>query len=475
MDVELKGLEETTGTTQKELYKKAHVKDIIKYSFGGLGSNLSFFLMMSYLTFFYTDIFGISSLTVANIMLVTRIFDAVTDPLMGILADRTKSKLGKYRPWIIVGAPLIGILIYLLFTSPNLPLNQKVIYAYVVYILYSTFSDFVNIPYHSLTPVLSEDPSQRTLIVTAKQGMGIVAQIIILIFTLPLVNLFGGGQQGWSAFGGLIGLLTTISFIICASGAKKYDSPVEKETLKNKKTEVKLRDQLFLITKNKPMILLMISFGSAILAASVTNTVNIYFFVYVLKRVDLIPQVAFITMITTVISLLLLPKVSSTFGKKRTFIVSSLLCVIPFGILWFNPKLPIPALFLLIAIIGFFQQFSGNLGWAMLPECVDYAEWKFGIRGNSTLTSAITFINKMGMAFGGFIASFLLGIFGFVANKSQPETVLNLIIFMRFGIPIVALIVSISAMRYYALDEKKLAQIRMDLQKNLEIETNTEK
>ncbi|EFC96828.1 putative transporter, partial [Hungatella hathewayi DSM 13479] len=141
-------------------YAKAKFLDVFKYSFGGLGSNLAFFLVMSYLTFFYTDIFGISSMVVSGLMLISRFIDAFTDPVMGMLGDHTRSKMGKYRPWIIWGAPVLGFLIFLLFTAPDLSPNMKVVYVYVVYIAYSLASTVVNIPYHSLTPVMSQDPYQ---------------------------------------------------------------------------------------------------------------------------------------------------------------------------------------------------------------------------------------------------------------------------------------------------------------------------
>ena len=168
-------------------YEKAKFSDVFKYSFGGLGSNLAFFLVMSFLTFFYTDIFGISSYVVATLMLISRFIDAFTDPIMGMLGDNTRSKMGKYRPWIIFGAPVLGVLIFLLFTAPEMSPTMKVVYAYVIYILYSLASTVVNIPYHALTPALSEDPQQRTEIVAWKQGMGTVSQFVItcLLYTSP--------------------------------------------------------------------------------------------------------------------------------------------------------------------------------------------------------------------------------------------------------------------------------------------------
>lgn len=118
---------------------------------------------------------------------------------------------------------MLGLLIFLLFTAPDLSPTMKVVYAYVVYIAYSLASTVVNIPYHSLTPVLSQDPQQRTVIVSWKQGMGTVSQFIITILALPLVEFFGGGKQGWAIYGALIGIMTTISFWICAWGGKPYD------------------------------------------------------------------------------------------------------------------------------------------------------------------------------------------------------------------------------------------------------------
>ena len=118
----------------KAKYAKAKFSDVFKYSFGGLGSNLAFILVMSYLTFFYTDIFGIDTMVVSGLMLVSRFIDAFTDPLMGMLGDHTRSKFGRFRPWIIFGAPVLGFLIFLLFTAPNLSPDMKVVYAYVVYI-----------------------------------------------------------------------------------------------------------------------------------------------------------------------------------------------------------------------------------------------------------------------------------------------------------------------------------------------------
>lgn len=449
-------------------YAKASFIDVFKYSFGGLGSNLAFFLMMSYLTFFYTDIFGISSMTVAGLMLVSRFIDAFTDPLMGMLGDHTVSKLGKYRPWIILGAPLLGFLIFLLFTSPNLSPTMKVVYAYVVYIAYSLASTIVNIPYHSLTPVMSQDPQQRTVIVSWKQGMGTVAQFIITIYALPIVDFFGGGTKGWAIFGALIGIMTTLAFWICAWGGKKYDV-CEMENGKLKKGEkVSFLKDLRLLFGNKPMMMLMIAFGTDVLANATYSAVNVYYFKYVLDRMDLVPKVASAIMWAGIAAIPLLPLLTRLIGKKKLYWLGSALSIIPLVVMWLQPSASVMILMTTMGTFGFISRFPAFLGWAMLPECSDYAEWKFGQRADGLMSSSLTFINKFGMAIGGFFASFLLGLVGFLPNQDQSATVQSMIVFLRFGMPVLGYIASLISMAFYEITDKKYREIRNDLDERAE-------
>lgn len=183
--------------------EKNLMTDIFKYSLGGLGITLVTNLVMTYFNFFLTDIFGITTFAVAGIMLVSRIVDAITDPLMGIIADRTHSRWGKFRPWLMFFAPVLGVAIFVLFYSPQISESMKVIYAYAVFILYSIIVTIVSIPYFALVPVLSKDAHTRTIIISWKSVMCQVAVLCISVFALPIVNAFGGGQKGWASFGAL--------------------------------------------------------------------------------------------------------------------------------------------------------------------------------------------------------------------------------------------------------------------------------
>ena len=141
-----------------------------KYAVGGIGFSMTNQFILVYLTFFCTDIFGISSLTVAGLMLVTKIIDAVTDPLMGFIADQTRTKQGRYRPYLIYGAPILGVLVYLLFSAPELSSTMKVVFIYAVYILYSLAFTVVGVPFTSLVPVLAKDSTERTMVVSWKNN-----------------------------------------------------------------------------------------------------------------------------------------------------------------------------------------------------------------------------------------------------------------------------------------------------------------
>lgn len=444
-------------------YAKAKFSDVFKYSFGGLGSNLAFFLVMNFLTFFYTDIFGISTMVVASLMLVSRFIDAFTDPLMGMMGDHTRSRMGRFRPWIIIGAPILGIMVLLLFTAPNLSPNGKIVYAYVVYITYSLASTVVNIPYHSLTPILSQDPYQRTVIVTWKQGMGSASQFIITILALPLVELFGGGKQGWAMYGALIGALMTASFWICAWGGKPYDKPnklVTEDKAKDSAPKTNMLADLKLLVKNKPMMMLMIAYGTDTLANATCSAVNVYYFKYVLNRIDLVPKAATAMLVTSLISIPFLPVLTKIFGKKNLYWWGSALSILPLAVLWIKPTATVAILMCMLGVFGFISKIPSNLGWAMLPECGDFTEFQFGRRADGLMASSLTFINKFGMAIGGFIASFFLGLVHYVPDVAQPKGVITMIVFLRFGMPILGYIASLISMAFYEITDKRYEEIR---------------
>lgn len=447
---------------ENDLTSKKNKTDYLnfsKYAMGGAGYSLANVIIMAYLTFFCTDIFGISSMTVAGLMLVTRIIDAITDPLMGFIADQTRTKQGRYRPYLIYGAPALGFLIYLLFSSPELSSTMKVVFIYFAYISYSLAFTVVGIPFTSLVPILAKDSTERTMVVSWKNIMVQVGRMFITTFSLPIVSAFGGGQHGWACYGALVGILVTVCFWFVAWGLKPYDTI----DLAEEKPKVNLLSEMHLITKNKPLLMLMLAFGTDMIANSTLLAVDVYYFKYVLNRVDLVPITALMLTITGVISNMAIPFLNKKIDKKKLYWYGSLFSIVPLAILQIKPVLPTPIFLVLISIFGLISTLPSALAWAMLPDCVDYAEYITGVKGNGVVSSTFSFMIKLCSAIGGALASFMLGLAGFEANMQQSHIVLATIVFLRFGIPIIAYIASLVSMHFYELTDARNLEIRKEL------------
>lgn len=437
--------------------RKSTTSEIVRYAFGGLGSNIPFLLILTYLMFYLTDVVGMSPVAIGGLFAVARVIDAVTDPIMGMIADQTNTKYGKFRPWIIYCAPLLGIITIALFNVPNIASNLQVVYVYTIYILYSLISTMVNIPYHSLTPVLSEDSNQRTSIATAKQVMNVPATLLVAVLVLPLVEFFGGGQRGWSITAILLSVIVVISFWICASSAKRHDVIEENKDQNGKK--FKLKEQLTLIGKNQPLLMIMIAMGTNLIASSAVSAVALYYWTYNAGRPELFPTLQLVGLVLTIPMFALMPYLSKKIGKKNVFLYGSIVSIIPGVVLLLAPFEQVGLTFTAAVIIAMLAPFTGSIAWAMLPDCVDYAEWKTGVRGDGIVTSSLTFINKLGTACGGMIAGVLLGVAGYVANQAQSTEALRMIVYLYALVPILGHIATIIALKFYKLDNKFHAEI----------------
>ncbi len=286
-----------------------------------------------------------------------------------------------------------------------------------------------------------------------------VGRLFITSFALPIVEAFGGGAAGWGRFGALVGIIITLCFWCVAWGLKPYDTI----DLAIEKPKVNLWKEMYLITKNKPLLMLMLAFGTDMIANSTLLAVNMYYFKYVLNRVDLVPVTSIALTVTGVLANLAIPYLTGKAGKKRLYWWGSLLSILPLAVLMIKPIVPSSALIVLITLFGLISTVPSALAWAMLPDCVDYAEYITGVNGNGVVSSTFSFMNKFCGAIGSFLASYLLGIFGFEANQEQTKTVLFVIVFLRFGVPILGYIASLASMHFYELTDERNREIRRAL------------
>lgn len=426
------------------------------YGVGDLAVNLFFQSAIIYLLYFYTDVFGISAAAAASIFLVARIVDAVTDPIMGMIADRTRSKWGKFRPYLIFGAPPLAAIAVAMFSVPDLADTGKIIYAYVTYILFSIAYTIVSIPYSGLTAVITSDARERTTLSAYRMAFALGGGIIVGVGTQPLVTWFGGGAPGFQMTIGLYAGLAILLLALTFRHTEEKVMPVDK-------TPPGFRDMISVMSRNLPLWLLIIAFLMGMLAYILRSSAVIYYFQYNLGRGDLFPLYMLFILLGQLAGIVITPRIAMLWGKRNTYIVGAIFGMVTGVALYFTPYDALGAIFVISAAGSFFFAAPTVLGWAMLPDTVEYAEWKQGVRADGAIYATSSFFQKLAMAIGGALAGLVLSASGYVAGEAQSAAALDGILFMVTLGPVVAMVVGIIAIWFYPLDETLHENIRTDL------------
>ena len=461
--------------------QRASLIDMVLYGFGGIAGNIPFIVMGQYLSFFYTDIFGLAPAIVSVIMFVSKIVDAVIDPLIGIVADHTVTKWGRFRPFVIFAAPLTGVMIWLVFTTPAFDDGTKAIYAGAMYILYVIISSTAIIPNNSTAQLMSGDPKQRATVQTFKQGFSLIPQLMTSL-ALPIVAALGGGQTGWSNYGILMGVATCICFWISAYGARKYDTEklartnvTEKETDGKKQSIGDILHDVSTVFHNRQMLLLIGSFCTEMTATTLGNSVGMYYCTYVLGHQEWMVAFGLVGIPTGIVSALIIPFIVQRFGKKFLFSVFVAFSILPNALMLFvTPSYEL--LLIVAASYSFASRVVGTLAWSMIPDVVDYGEITTGVRSNGLTQSSVQLMNQLGQAIGGALPVAIIGMLGYVAGQQQTETVLAAIVFFRWGVPCILHAISFVCMHFYKLtDEVALANSQELARRRAEVEAQLEK
>jgi GPH family glycoside/pentoside/hexuronide:cation symporter len=386
------------------------------YSLGDLAANFIFQAMLALQLDFYTHTFGLTAAQAGTLFLVVGLGVAFLNPVMGMIADRTNTRWGKFRPWLLWTALPFGIIGVLTFTTPDISPAGKIAYAWITYILMRVIYTVNNVPYASMTAVMTLDPDERTSISSYRQIAANSAGFIIASLAIPMVRFFGHGDdaRGYQLTMGLLSLLSVIFFVIAFFCTKERIQPDPQQ-------KSSLTEDLTDLFKNRPWVMLFLATLFYFAAIVVRGNVMLPYFRFVAGNVDLFPWFSGFGLASLLVGVTCSTAVSKRLGKRQLFVASMVLTAI------FNAALlviPPHATVLIIAtevIRQFIYGLSGPIIWSMMGDVADYGEWKTGRRASGTVTSAVVFALWAGLALGGAVAGWLFSFYGFV-SEAQVQT-----------------------------------------------------
>ncbi|WP_291244116.1 glycoside-pentoside-hexuronide (GPH):cation symporter [Fournierella sp.] len=438
---------------------EAKEKDIWLYSLGNIANNLIFLFVGTYVMYFFTNLLKISPFQAGLILMVARLVDAVTDPLMGMIVDRTNTKhWGKYRPFIVFGAPFLGIIFVLLFTCPQFGPVMNLVYAYVIYIMYSLAWTVVQIPQLALPIMLSNDVARRTRIQSIFQALGTIASLAVTSFALPLLNHFGGQDDphAWTVVVIGIAVVATILFILSAQSVRKLDvyNPAQAEK-KDSGAKMSFAQSMAAVFKNRALVCVLIAYGTDMFAMQISNAARLYFFTYNLGgRTDLISYIGYVGTIVSFLMIFFVQPLVAKTGKKWSIIVVEALAILLTLPMMFMGKSVTAVMFTLLTI-AFTQNLNNMLSRAAVLDAANYSEWKTGMNNSALVSSTFTFINKCCQAFSAFFMGSIMTAVGYdEALAVQSEGTQTAFLLMMTLIPIIGYVCSLVGMWFYPMSRK---------------------
>ena len=476
-----------TGTVEAS-DGKLRFGEKVGYALGDAASNFYWKTFEFFIIFFYTDVFGISAGAVGTMMLVTRVMDAVADPIMGSIADRTTTRWGHFRPylvWFSVPLALAGVLT---FTTPNLGGGGKLIYAYVTYCLLMLLYTMVNIPYSALLGVMTPNSKERTSLASFRFVGAFSVAVVVQYCTPSLAQWFGmdaslkAGHpfllhpmewirwflskefltlpsnlaKGWQLTMVLYGVLAVLLFLLCFMTTRERVTPPEDQ---NPDLKQDMKDMF----SSRAFLVMM---GVAIIMITsfvLKGSVSAYYFKYYVHRNDLLGPFLVSNALAFLAAVILAPPIAKRFDKKALFMAAIGIGGVIIAGFWFASPSDIGAMFALQILSSFVIGFNSPLLWAMFADTADDAEWRLGRRNTGLVFASAIFGTKIGLAIGAWVTGLILTWFGYVANMEQSATSLLGIRLSMSVIPAAMLVIAAILMKAYPLNDQLMVQIESDL------------
>ena len=433
---------------------KLSVVEKVGYGLGDMAANFIFQTMVMFQLAFYTDTFGITAAAAGTLLVVVRVFDAIFDPIMGAIADRTNTRWGKFRPWVLWTAVPFGIMGFLTFVTPDLSPAGKLAYAYITYVLLMAVYSANNLPYSALSGVITGDLAERTSLSSYRFVCAMIAQLVIQGLALPMVHYFGQGDsaKGYQYTIGIFSALAVVLFFITFATTTERIRPAPDQTAST-------RQHFADLTKNGPWMAMFALTFILFITLSMRGSVVLYYFKYYVGRENLFSAFNVAGTTATIIGIFFSKGLAMRYGKRAVFIAGLAgTAVFTLAFLPLSPSAIAP-MFAAEILRQFVYGLTIPLLWAMMADVADYSEWRNRRRATGIVFSAIVFALKAGLGFGGAITGYVLAHYGYVPNVDQTATALNGIRLTMSAFSAIGFAMCAACLFFYSID--KAGEIRI--------------
>jgi GPH family glycoside/pentoside/hexuronide:cation symporter len=449
--------------------QKLSVVEKVGFSLGDAASNIFFQTFILFITIFYTDVFGLSAGSVALMFLITKVWDAVNDPMMGMIADRTQTRWGKFRPYLLWFAIPFGVVGVLTFTTPDFSPAGKLIYAYVTYTLLMMAYTVVNVPYSALMGVMTPNSNERTVLASFRFFAAFLATLLVQYSVLRMVERFGGGNAavGWQwAMTVLSALAVVLLFITFATTKERVHPPQGQKT--------SLKQDLADLFTNVPWVLIGSATVFQLIYICMRGGAIAYYFKYFVKGQEvlsfgLVPYEKLLSTflvagtVATILGVVLTTRISKVLGKSLAYALFLGVAGVSSGTIYFLGPQNVVLMFVLQIITSFSVGPVSVLQWSIYTDAADYGEWKKGRRATGLVMSASLFALKLGIALGVSALAWILGAYGFAANQEQTAKGLQGIRTVMSIYPAIFALLGMIFMFFYPLNKSRMAQVESEL------------
>lgn len=436
------------------------------YALGDTASNFFFQFFAIFIIYYYTDVYGLSAAAVTTMLLTVKLWDWITDPIMGLIADRTNTRWGKFRPYLLWMAIPYGAFGYLMFINPDLGEEGKLMFAYVTYILMMTAYTAINVPYGALMGVMTTSSSERLTLGTFRFVGAFSAAIILGMSVRPLVRILGGEDEllGFQYTMAIFAVLSVLLFLQTFRGTKERVSPPPNQ-------DSHIGKDLRTLIKNTAWLVMVVAGVFTLASVAIRGGATVYFFKYYMlddnssfiwiwDRTSFFITTGAIVFVIGVIAGRFL---SNVYDKRSLMLFLTLSNAVIMGLMFYIPNDYYWTMLSVNALASLLAGPTPALVWAMYGDVADFGEWKYKRRTTALVFSAAQFAQKLGLTIGGVLPTAVLAYVGYEANMAQSETAMMGIRLIFTWLPALFSIVAGLAFIFYPLRDTQLEQIEKDL------------